>query len=222
MAQAPFRSVVNSRHRRQISLDPAQYVHAGDFPHFPSVPYSRGMNSVSQEEFAQVKGVGPKKLQPVHVAMLDYIMANPGCTYEQVAASCGGYSIGWVSQIVNSDAFQALLAERQGECFGDVKLTIKDRITGVAQLSLKRIAELLPTQTDPDKVVNAADLALKALGFGQPSRGPQTPVGAGPTQNNFIIGSVDAQTLAAARELMHGPKSLPAPAGEPPAIEHQK
>lgn len=144
-----------------------------------------------------------KRLNDVHVQMMDFIMANPGCTYEQISAACGGYSIGWISQIVNSDAFKAMLAERQIEVFGELKLTIKDRVLGLAHASLKRLEERVPVETDIDKVSNVADLALKSLGFGSKPQGPQ-----GGTQNNtFIVGSVDRGTLEAARQLMHKPQA---------------
>ncbi len=157
---------------------------------------------------------GPKSLQPVHVQILDYIMANPHVNYGEVAAVFG-YTQSWISQIVHSDAFQALLAERQIEVFGDIKLTIKDRVTGLAHESLKRLTEIIPTQTDPDKVVNAADMALKALGFGA-SKGA-AGVGSNTQNNNLtIVGAVDPATLAAARQLMN--KSAPVP-GEPKLVE---
>jgi hypothetical protein len=143
-----------------------------------------------------------KKLAPVHIQMMDYIQANPGCKLEDVAAACGGYSIGWISQIVNSDAFQAMLKERQVEVFGELKMTIKDRVVGLAHLSLKRLEEKIPVEQDVDKVANVADLALKALGFGP--KGPNTPgaPGVGNQQNNFFIGTVDKETLEHARSLM--------------------
>lgn len=136
--------------------------------------------------------------------MLDFIMANPGCTYEQISAAIGGYSIGWISQIYNSDAFQALMNERQVEVFGDIKLTIKDRVVGVGHAALKRLEERLPVETDLDKVANVADLALKSMGFG--AKSPSAPPGG---QTNIFVGQVDPATLAAARQLMHKPASLP-------------
>lgn len=141
-----------------------------------------------------------KQLKDVHMQMMDFIQANPGCTYAQVSAACGGYSIGWISQIVNSDAFKAMLAERQIEVFGELKMTMKDRVVGLAHASLKRLEEKIPVETDTDKVANVADLALKALGFGQ----SKTPAPGGSTTNNtLIVGSVDKDQLEAARQLMH-------------------
>lgn len=161
---------------------------------------------------------GPAKLAPIHVQIMDYIMANPQCNYGDVAAHFG-YTSGWLSQIVNSDAFQALLADRQVECFGDIRLTIKDRVTGLAHESLKRLNEKVGTEQDLGKVANVADIALKALGFGA-QKGPAAPVAGMTVNGNAVIvsGPVDAATLAQARQLMHKkegpaePEALPAPA----------
>lgn len=155
-----------------------------------------------------------KRLNDVHIQILDYILANPGCTYAQISAVVG-YSIGWISQIVNSDAFQAMLAERQIDAWGDIKLTMKDRVTGVAVVALERLTERLPVEQDISKVSNVADLALKALGFGaKPSASPVGTPSIG-QQTNIVVGSVDRQTLEAARSLMHKPsqqEALPAAA----------
>lgn len=156
-----------------------------------------------------------KRLNDVHIQILDYILANPGCTYAQISAVVG-YSIGWISQIVNSDAFQAMLAERQIDAWGDIKLTMKDRVTGVAVVALERLTERLPVEQDISKVSNVADLALKALGFGaKPSASPVGSPAIGQQNNLTIVGSVDKETLQTARALMHKPsqqEALPAAA----------
>lgn len=162
--------------------------------------------------------MGPKSLAPVHVQIMDYILANPHVNYAEVAAHFG-YTQGWLSQIVHSDAFQAMLAEKQVELFGDLRVTIKDRVTGLAHESLKRLNERVAVETDTEKLTDVADLALKALGFG--AKSPQAAVGT-INAHNVIVSAVDPQTLAAARQLMHQPKgqekaieapeALPAPA----------
>lgn len=175
------------------------------------------------------KKAGPKKLNDFHMQMLHYILQNPGCTYEQVAAALSEgdpdrkYTIGWISQIYNSDAFQAMLAEHRDEVFGELKLTLKDRMNGVAHQSFRRLGELIPVQTDVDKVANVADLVLKGLGYGQAK---QQPAGPSIGQQNIIVGQVDAQTLAAARELMNSQKALPSTAQaegpQLPALENKE
>lgn len=143
--------------------------------------------------------MGIKNLAPVHVQMLDWIIANPHRDYGELAAEFG-YTRGWVSQIIHSDAFRALLAERQGEMFSDVRVSVKDRIVGLAHESLNRLTEKMATEQDTDKIRGAADIALKALGFGARSQSP----GIGTINaQNVVVAPVDAQTLAHARELMH-------------------
>jgi hypothetical protein len=165
-----------------------------------------------------------KELAPVHIQIMDYILANPDKNYGDVAAHFG-YTPGWLSQIIHADAFQALLAEKQVDLFSDVRLTIKDRVTGLAHESLKRLVEKLPTEQDTDKVANVADIALKALGFGGKAA---TPAGAGITINggNVIVSPVDAGTLAEARQLMHRaapalPATLPKDSSEPEVVSTQ-
>ena len=148
--------------------------------------------------------MGPKELAPVHVQMLDWICANPHKSYGELAAVFG-YTPGWVSQVIHSDAFQALLAERQTEMFGDIRLTVKDRVMGLAHESLKRLTEKVSTENDTDKIANAADIALKALGFG--AKAAQASVGT-INANQVVVTSVDPQTLAQARELMHRPREV--------------
>lgn len=155
---------------------------------------------------------GPQSLAPVHVQIMDYILANPHVNYSEVAAHFG-YTQGWLSQIIHSDAFQAMLAEKQVEMFGDIKLTVKDRITGLAHESLRRLAEKVTAEQDIEKVANVADLALKAMGFGAKSSAPAVGAPIGQQNNLTIVGSVDRQTLDAARQLMHKPsqpEALPA------------
>ncbi len=149
--------------------------------------------------------MGPKSLAPVHVQIMDYIIANPTANYADVAAHFG-YTSGWLSQIIHSDAFQAMLAEKQVDMFGDVKLSVKDRITGLAHESLRRLSEKITTEQDTQTVANVADIAIKALGFG--ARNPTSPA-VGAQQNNFFVGSVDKSTLEAARQLLHKPAALP-------------
>lgn len=153
--------------------------------------------------------VAIKKLNDVHVQMLDFIMANPGCTYAEIAAAMGGYSIGWISQIYNSDAFQAALRERQIETWGETKLTIKERVTTVGHLTLKRLEERIPVETDVDTLVNAADMVLKTLGYGPKGGNAGEGPRVGNQQNNFYIGTASKEDLARARELMHRPPQLP-------------
>jgi hypothetical protein len=151
-----------------------------------------------------------QQLSPTHVQIMDWIIANPHRSLGECAATFG-YTQAWVSQIIHSDCFQAMLAAKQVELFGEVRLTVRDRIIGLAHESLRRLTEKVAVEQDIEKVTNAADLSLRALGFGAKAAPP--PVGAGGMQqNNYFVGSVDRETLERARALMHKPQQeLPAP-----------
>lgn len=137
-------------------------------------------------------------MSPTHVQIVNWLLANP----EKPLAACAaqfGYTQSWLSQVIHSDCFQAYLEERQIELFGDVRLSVRDRIIGLAHESLRRLAERVAVEPDLDKINNAADTALKALGYGAKPAMPSTLV----QQQQVVVGTVDAKTLAAARELMH-------------------
>lgn len=152
-----------------------------------------------------------KKLSDVHLQMVDYLTTHPGCTLEELNAHLGGrYTIGWLSQIINSDAFQEQLAVARVEIFGDTKATIKDRVESLAHVTLKRLEERVPVETDVNRLTNAADLVLKSLGYGL-AKAPAP----GTVNQTVFVGAVDKSTLEAARGLMHKPAELPAPAEGP-------
>lgn len=147
-----------------------------------------------------------QQLSPTHVQIMDWILANPHRSLGECAATFG-YSQAWLSQIIHSDCFQAMLAEKQVELFGEVRLTVKDRIIGLAHESLRRLTEKVAVEPDTEKVINAADLSLRALGFGAKAAPPSV----GAQQNNYIFGTVDRETLDRARSLMQKPlQELPA------------
>ena len=156
-------------------------------------------------------------LSPVHVQIMDWILANPHRSLGECAASFG-YTQAWLSQIIHSDCFQAMLAEKQVELFGEVRLSVRDRIIGLAHESLRRLTEKVAVESDTEKVINAADLSLRALGFG--AKAAPAAVGAGGMQqNNYFVGAVDRETLERARALMNKPTpELPAPIDAEPAL----
>ena len=151
--------------------------------------------------------MGVKDLSATHVQIMDWIIANPHRSLGECAETFG-YTQGWLSQIIHSDCFEALLAERQIELFGEVKLTVRDRVIGLAHESLRRLTEKVAVEQDTDKVANAADIALKALGFG--AKAAPAAVGNFTQNNTVVVNSVDPKTLAQARELMQRREVPPA------------
>lgn len=104
-----------------------------------------------------------------HQAMIDFIVANPTVSQNQLAIAFNR-TPSWISSIIRSDSFQAALNARREELIDpELLLTIKDRFAALAHGSLTRmlekIADPLSCPTD-DFLLKSADLASRALGYG--------------------------------------------------------
>jgi len=125
--------------------------------------------------------VGVVKVRYSHDAFIDVIVANPSVTQREIAATFG-YTEGWVSQVMSSDAFKARLEERREEIVDPVlRASVKERIEGLAMQSLEVLKRKLEGPNVSDKL--AAEVfktATMALGFG--ARSPQAPA-----QTNFVV-----------------------------------
>lgn len=102
-----------------------------------------------------------------HKDMIDFIIANPGVTQNALAARYG-YSVGWVSNVMASDAWQSAMAARRSEiCDPVLVATVEERFRGVTMLSLQRLQQKLEAPQVSDQVVlRAVELGAKALGVG--------------------------------------------------------
>lgn len=101
-----------------------------------------------------------------HDAMIDLILANPGVTQNALAAHFG-YSVPWVSRVVNSSAFQARLAERKTELVDPtIVMNLEEKLEIMAHQSIDILTEKLATVKNPDMAFKALELSTKALGFG--------------------------------------------------------
>lgn len=126
-----------------------------------------------------------QRVHYTHEAMVDLLIAEPGITQNEVASHFG-YTPGWVSTVINSDAFQAYMAERKGELVDPTLIkTINERLNAVAQLSLDRLLEKVSMPAgliNDDFLIQAAKLSTAALGYGarpgtaQPGVGVQVQV----------------------------------------------
>ena len=116
-----------------------------------------------------------EKVRYTHQDMIDYIIANP-CVSQNDLAARYGYSVGWVSNIMASDAWQVQMAARRDEIVDpQLKASIEERFRGVTILSLKRLQEKLEAPTVSDNVVlRAAEMGAKAMGVGG-NAAPQPP-----------------------------------------------
>lgn len=130
---------------------------------------------------AKKTGGAIQKVRYTHDAMIDMIVANPWISQGELARNFG-YTEGWVSQVIASDAFQARLAERKNELVDPhLRATIEERFKGLVVRSI----EILMRKLEQDKVsdetaLKALEIASKAAGYG--ARGPQVEV-----KNNFVV-----------------------------------
>jgi len=108
--------------------------------------------------------------------MIDLIVAEPSIKQNDLAAIFDR-SPAWISQIINSDAFQARLEERRTELVDPVlQASIKERLNAVASVSLEKILDKLTSAVpkDDDFLIKTATLATKALGYGARDSGGAT------------------------------------------------
>lgn len=101
--------------------------------------------------------------------MIDLIIANP-CISQNELARHFGYTPGWVSQIISSDAFQAKMAERTKDIIDPtLKAGVEDRFRGIVFRSMEILQEKLnrPTADIPDNLaLRSLELGSRALGYG--------------------------------------------------------
>lgn len=111
---------------------------------------------------------GIKDVRWHHDHVIDFMIVNPTVSQGQIARQFK-FSEGWVSLMVNSDAFQARLAERKAELVDPLIVASVDlRLKAVAQVSLDKMLEKLagPLGTTDEFLLKSAELATKALGYG--------------------------------------------------------
>lgn len=133
------------------------------------------MRTASEPGEAPTMGV-VAKIGYSHQDMIDFIIANPGVTQNALAARYG-YSVGWVSNVMASDAWQSAMAARRAEIVDPaLAATVEERFKGITLLSLTRLQQKLEAPQVSDNVVlKAVELGAKAMGVGgnAPPAAPQ-------------------------------------------------
>ena len=136
-----------------------------------------------------------QKVHYTHDAMIDIIIAKPDVT-QNTLAEYFGYSVGWISRILCSDAFQARLAQRRGEVVMPGLLsTFEERLKLLATNSIELVLEKLEERDEEGKpvadigtVFKALEISTKSLGYGA----RQTNVA---IQNNLTVNTMSDQQL---------------------------
>lgn len=142
---------------------------------------------------------GVKKVSYTHEDLAHTILSNPGITQVELAARYG-YTPGWVSQIIASDAFQAFLNERKEKIVDPLlRGAIEESFKGLVLQSMERLRAKLEANPSDQLCIEVLRSSSRALGYGVK---PTTQVTVG--GNLSLIGILSAQ-----------PKELPmAPALE--------
>lgn len=121
---------------------------------------------MSTENTPVVKAHGIVKVSYNHDAMIDLILQEPSVTMVELG-QLFGYSAGWVSRVVASDAFQARLAERKAVLVDPhVAQSLNERLAGVAMHSIELVGQKLEAEKSADYAMEALGVTAKALGMG--------------------------------------------------------
>lgn len=116
-----------------------------------------------------------------HDAMIDVLIANPTISQTELGAKFG-YTKGWVSRVLGSDAFQARLAKRKDEIVNpELVQNFEERLQGLANQSLDVIQRKLEATDSSDLAVKALQLSTTALGFGA------RPQNIAQQTNNYVV-----------------------------------
>lgn len=145
----------------------------------PNQPIELPLLPVNLPESLRTVSLAPKqaieKVRYSHEAMADMIISDPWIAQGTLARNFG-YTEGWVSQVIASDAFQAHLAERK-EALVDpaLRATVEERFKALISKSTAVLLEKLAEKSiDPELALGIFSAASKAAGYG--ARGPSVQV----------------------------------------------
>lgn len=151
-----------------------------------------------------------QEMAPVHEAMLNWVLQNPEKGLKEMSAYFG-YTMPWLSRVINSDIFQHALRQRQEAIFTRIADDIPTKLRGLADVAIERMGEKLSASEDPRFIRESFDSVMEHLGIKPHS------VGAINQQNNvFVLPAADLQRLRATiTEQAHdlSATALPAPSG---------
>ena len=141
-----------------------------------------------------------------HDAMIDLLIANPAISQNEIAANFG-YTVPWVSRIMNSDAFQARLALRKEELLDPVIVaSIEEKFRALASKSLDVVLDKLSVTNSAELGLKALEISAKALGYGARQQNLNV-------QTNFVVALPAKATDAGSWASAHSPQGQVIDAG---------
>ncbi len=143
----------------------------------PDPPEDPTVLPAPHEKWPSGANRGIAKVGYSHAAMIDAIIANPTISQNDLAMIFG-YTAGWVSQVISSDAFQAALLERAANVVDPtLRATVQERFKALVTRSMAILMEKLdrPASSIPDNLaIRSLELGSRALGYGA-KEVPQAP-----------------------------------------------
>lgn len=108
-----------------------------------------------------------KHLRYSHDAMIDLLIERPMISQNELAAIFG-YTPGWTSQVMSSDAFKAKLEMRRDELVDPtLRMTLNEKFAAMVNRSIDVVQnKLADDHPDPEIALRAIELGAKAMGMG--------------------------------------------------------
>jgi len=134
-----------------------------------------------------------------HRQIMDFMLINPSMPLGQVAKHFN-VTPGWLSIIVHSDAFIAVMKEKEELLFTSTVVPLRQKVQAAAHIGVEKVAEALhhaSAISDKAFVVETTEKLLRTLDYGSP-KAPTAPVGV--QQNNFYVAEKEA--VEQARDVM--------------------
>ncbi len=121
------------------------------------------------------------KLSYTHAALVDMIVANPSISQAELARHFG-FTQGWLSRILRSDAVREMLAARKNELVDPAIIaSIEKNMEALAQRSIDVLMEKLELpNVSADIAAKALEISSRALGYGAQKTGVNI-------QQNFVV-----------------------------------
>ena len=138
------------------------------------------------------------KVGYTHEALINWMIEFPH-KLQKDAALYFGITEGWLSQVVNSDAFRMQLKKRQDEVFSVIAHNIPEKLNIATSIALDKLTEKLTATGDGLYILDAAEKLLKANGYAPQGQRTTPQPSHGLINQTVIINSGD---LDVARKLM--------------------
>lgn len=147
-----------------------------------------------------------QRINYTHDALIDEIVKNPFVSQQDLARTFG-YTQGWFSRVVRSDAFKERIAARKAELVDPLILqSLDERFEALAARSAEILMERLEQpNVSADVATKALEISSRALGYGAQKTGV--------TVNAQFVVAMPAKSVdSAAWVTGHSPVVLPASA----------